>query len=70
VGLVPHLNALFPAHNTPRASPAMLVETQNAFGRVLQGKAKPVPTWEGVVTFEFEGFGFLMREDYTTVSDD
>jgi glyoxylase-like metal-dependent hydrolase (beta-lactamase superfamily II) len=70
VGLVPHLNALFPAHNTPRASPAMLVETQNAFERVLQGKAKPVPTWEGVVTFEFEGFGFLMREDYTTVSDE
>jgi glyoxylase-like metal-dependent hydrolase (beta-lactamase superfamily II) len=70
VDLVPQLNALFPAHNTARASPSMLVETQNAFELVLQGKAKPVPTWEGVVTFEFEGFGFLMREDYTTISDD
>jgi glyoxylase-like metal-dependent hydrolase (beta-lactamase superfamily II) len=70
VDLVPKLNALFPAHNTPGAKPAMLVKTQHAFERVLQGKAKPVPTWEGVVTFEFEGFAFLMREDYTTVSDD
>lgn len=70
VDLVPQLNALFPAHNTAKASPSMLVKTQNAFELVLQGKAKPVPTWEGVVTFEFEGFGFLMREDYTTISDD
>jgi hypothetical protein len=48
----------------------MLVETQRALELVLQGKAKPVPTWKGVVAFEFEGFGFLMREDYTTISDD
>ena len=48
----------------------MLVATQKALELVLQGKAKSVPTWEGVVTFEFEGFGFLMREDYTTISDD
>jgi len=66
--LVPQLNALFPAHNTPKASPSMLVDAQKAFELVLQGKAKPVPTWEGVVTFEFEGFGFLMREDHTTIS--
>jgi hypothetical protein len=37
---------------------------------VLQGKVNPVPAWEGVVSFEFESFGFLMREDYTTVSAD
>jgi hypothetical protein len=48
----------------------MLVETKKALELVLQGKAKPVPAWEGVVTFEFEGFGFLMREDYTTISED
>jgi glyoxylase-like metal-dependent hydrolase (beta-lactamase superfamily II) len=69
VDLVPHLNALFPAHNTAKASPSMLVEAQKAFELVLQGKAIPAPTWEGVVTFEFEGFGFLMRDDYTTISD-
>ena len=69
VALVPQLTALLPAHNTPRASPRMLLETQTALEIVFQGKAEPVPTWEGVVTFEFEGFGFLMREDYTTVAD-
>ncbi len=63
--LAPGLKALFPAHNTPKTDPVMLVEAQNAFDLVLQGKATPVPAWEGTVTFEFEGFGFLMREDYT-----
>ena len=70
VALVPELMALFPAHNTPRASPSRLVETQEALELVLQGKVNPVPAWEGVVSFEFESFGFLMREDYTTVSAD
>ncbi len=65
--LVPNLTALFPAHNTPRARPGLLLETQQAFDVVLAGKAKPVPTWDGVVTFEFDGFGFLMREDYTQI---
>jgi glyoxylase-like metal-dependent hydrolase (beta-lactamase superfamily II) len=69
VALVPQLTALLPAHNTPRVNPAMLLETQKALENVFQGKAEPVPTWEGVVAFEFEGFGFLMREDYTTVAD-
>jgi len=63
--LAPTLTALFPAHNTPRADPELLIATQQAFELVLEGKATPVPTWEGVVTFEFEGFGFLMREDNT-----
>ena len=68
VALVPDLNALLPAHNTPRANPALLVETQKALQLILQGKASPVPDGEGLVNFEFAGFGFLMREDYTTVS--
>lgn len=63
--LAPTLTALFPAHNTPRANPDLLIKAQQAFELVLEGKATPVPTWEGVVTFEFEGFGFLMREDNT-----
>ena len=68
VELVPQLTALFPAHNTAKADPAMLVKTQKALQLVFQGKAEAVPTWEGVVTFEFEGFGFLMRDDYTSPS--
>jgi glyoxylase-like metal-dependent hydrolase (beta-lactamase superfamily II) len=63
--LAPNLTALFPAHNTPRADPALLLEAQRAFELVLKGEAKSTPTWEGVVTFEFEGFGFLMRENNT-----
>jgi glyoxylase-like metal-dependent hydrolase (beta-lactamase superfamily II) len=70
VSLVPQLKALFPAHNIPKSKPSMLVETLHAFELVLEGKAKPVPAWEGVVAFEFEGFGFLMREDDTTTSED
>ena len=64
--LTPQLKALFPAHNTPKADPALLIEVQKAFDVVLAGKSKPVPTWEGVVTFEFDGFSFLMRENYTS----
>lgn len=67
--LAPQLTALFPSHGTPKASPALLPEAQKAFELVLQGKATPVPTREGVVTFEFDGFGFLMREDNTRLSD-
>jgi len=67
VSLVPRLKALFPAHNTPKTSPTRLLETQAALELVFRGKARPVSTWEGVVTFEFDGFGFVMREDYTTI---
>jgi glyoxylase-like metal-dependent hydrolase (beta-lactamase superfamily II) len=63
--LAPTLTALFPAHNTPRADPARLLEAQRAFELVLRGEVQPTPTWEGVVTFEFPGFGFLMRENNT-----
>jgi glyoxylase-like metal-dependent hydrolase (beta-lactamase superfamily II) len=65
VELSPKLTALFPAHNTTPVDPKILVNVQQAFAQVIQGKAKPTPTWEGVVTFNFEGFGFLMRENYT-----
>jgi glyoxylase-like metal-dependent hydrolase (beta-lactamase superfamily II) len=70
VSLVPRLKALFPAHNIPKSRPSLLLETHKALQLVLQGKARPVPAREGVLAFEFEGFGFLMREDYTTTSED
>jgi len=54
----------FPAHNTPRANPEMLLRTLAALDTVFQEKAIALSTWEGVVTFKFDGFGFLMRTDY------
>lgn len=68
--LVPDLKALLPAHNTPMIDPAKLLETQSAFKLILEGKAEAIPDRDGLVMFEFDGFGFLMREDYTTVAGD
>lgn len=62
--LAPQLRTLLPGHKRPRASPALLIEAQRAIKLVLDGKAKAVPEGNGLVTFEFEGFSFLMREDY------
>lgn len=69
VALVPQLTALLPAHNTPSVAPEMLVRTQEALQIVFRGEASSVPTWDGVVSFEFKGFGFLMRQDYTKIAD-
>jgi len=66
--LAPQLKALFPAHNTPKVDPSSLVKTQKAFDLVLKGEAKATPDGEGVVIFKFDGFSFLMREDYTSLS--
>jgi len=64
--LAPKLRALLPAHNTPHASPALLQATVQAFEEIVSGKASgsPEPGWEGVLRYGFEGFGFLLREDY------
>lgn len=67
--LVPELTALLPAHNTPLEPPGMLIEAREKFDVVLAGEAEPTPTWEGVVTFDFDNFGFLMREDYNRLAD-
>jgi glyoxylase-like metal-dependent hydrolase (beta-lactamase superfamily II) len=68
--LAPQLTVLLPAHNTPKSDPSMLVRAEKALASVLRGSATPVPAWEGVVEFKFDGFGFLMREDYTTIGGD
>lgn len=67
--LAPGLKALLPAHNTPHAPPALLQAAREAFEQIVSGKAAgdPEPGWEGVLSFGFEGFGFLMREDYHTL---
>jgi len=68
--LVPDLTALLPAHNTPMIDPAKLLETQSAFNLVINGKAAALPDRDGLAMFEFDGFSFLMRKEYTTVSGD
>jgi pimeloyl-ACP methyl ester carboxylesterase/glyoxylase-like metal-dependent hydrolase (beta-lactamase superfamily II) len=68
--LVPGLKALLPAHNIPMIDPAKLLEIQRALKLILEGKAEAIPDRDGLLMFEFDGFGFLMREDYTTVAGD
>ncbi len=62
--LAPELKAVFPAHNTPGADPALLVKLHDNLDRVLSGKVDPMPVSDGNVEFRFEDFSFLMREDY------
>lgn len=62
--LAPELNAVFPAHNTPAADPALLIELRANLDKVLDGKVDPIPVADGNVEFRFDNFSFLMREDY------
>lgn len=62
--LAPDLKAVFPAHNTPQADPALLVTLQENLDLVLAGEIEPVPVGDGNVEFKFQRFSFLMREDY------
>ena len=68
--LAPDLEAVFPAHNTPRADPALLIELRDKLGQVLAGKIEPVPSPDGTVEFRFRDFGLLLREDYYLVDQD
>lgn len=62
--LAPQLKAVFPAHNTPIADPALLLRLRENLGQVLAGEGVSVPVSDGNVEFRFDGFGLLMREDY------
>jgi glyoxylase-like metal-dependent hydrolase (beta-lactamase superfamily II) len=68
--LAPDLKAVFPAHNTPKADPALLIQLHENLDLVLTGKVKPIPVSDGNVEFRFEGFSFLMRENYNRVSEE
>jgi len=68
--LAPKLKAVFPAHNTPKVDPAMLLELRDSLALVLAGKFEPVPVGDGNVEFRFPGFSFLMRENYHTIAVD
>jgi glyoxylase-like metal-dependent hydrolase (beta-lactamase superfamily II) len=58
------LKAVFPAHNTPKADPKLLLRLRDDLDRVLNGEVEPVPVGDRNVEFPFEGFSFLMRENY------
>jgi predicted amidohydrolase YtcJ/glyoxylase-like metal-dependent hydrolase (beta-lactamase superfamily II) len=62
--LAPDLRAVFPAHNTPKADPALLMQLRENLDLVLTGMSEPVPVSDGNVEFQFAGFSFLMRENY------
>ncbi len=65
--LAPSLKAVFPAHNTPKADPAVLTRLRENLDRVLAGQVVPVPVSDGNVEFRFEGFSLLMRENYNRI---
>ncbi|MDH3416855.1 MAG: MBL fold metallo-hydrolase [Gammaproteobacteria bacterium] len=65
--LVVDLKAVFPAHNTPRADPALLTQLRANLDLVLAGKVAPVPASDGNVEFRFDGFSLLMRENYNRI---
>ena len=59
--LAPALRRVFPAHNTPVASPRRLEQLRVAFDQVRAGRRTPEPRDGGLVEYRFEGFSFLMR---------
>lgn len=65
--LAPELRTVFPAHNTPKADPALLVQLREYVDRVLAGTIEPVPVSDGNVEFRFDRFSLLMRENYHRV---
>lgn len=62
--LAPELTAVFPAHNSPRADPSLLIELEEKLNLVLTGAVTPEAVDNGAVEFSFDGFSLLLREDY------
>lgn len=58
------LVSLFPAHNTPRVDPKILIDVADSFNKVLGGSETSKPEWDGVLRFQYDGFSFLLREDF------
>jgi glyoxylase-like metal-dependent hydrolase (beta-lactamase superfamily II) len=57
--MVPHLQLLLPAHNTPVADPSYLPKVVTAIQQVRRGEVKPVAK-DGKHEYLFDGFSFLM----------
>ncbi len=60
--LAPGLTALFPAHNTPEADPALLEMALAGFDAMRAGDIEAEPGWPGTVTYPVGPFSFLVRE--------
>ncbi len=59
--LVPELEMLLPAHNTPRVNPVRLEELKAAFDEVRRGGVEPDRLEDGTAVYRFENFSFLTR---------
>lgn len=63
------LTTVFPAHNTPVASPERLTELVSAFDQILSGEKTAVNSGESdhvsddALLFEFRHFSFMIRKD-------
>lgn len=65
--LAPGLKAVFPAHNTPKADPTLLLRLRENLELALASDIDPVRVSDGNVEFRFDGFSLLMREDYHSI---
>ena len=59
--MVPRLQLLLPAHNTPVADPSYLPKVVTAMQQVRRGEVKSIPK-DGKREFIFDGFSFLMAQ--------
>jgi glyoxylase-like metal-dependent hydrolase (beta-lactamase superfamily II) len=59
--MVPRLQLLLPAHNTPVADPGYLPKVVTAMQQVRRGEVKSVPK-DGKREYVFDGFSFLMAQ--------
>jgi glyoxylase-like metal-dependent hydrolase (beta-lactamase superfamily II) len=59
--LAPELKTVLGAHNVPVAPPSVLPQLVAAFDTVRSGKVPAKPDSPGKVTYEVDGFRFLMR---------
>ena len=62
--LAPELKVVFPAHNTPKSNPGLLMELHENLNLVLAGGKKPDVVDGDSVEFKFGNFSLLMRADY------
>jgi glyoxylase-like metal-dependent hydrolase (beta-lactamase superfamily II) len=59
--LAPQLKALFPAHNTPRADPAVLMHLNTAVQAMQRGALTPVRVDGDMVEYPGDGFSLIVR---------
>jgi glyoxylase-like metal-dependent hydrolase (beta-lactamase superfamily II) len=62
--LAPKLKHIFPAHNTPIANPAELMEAYHAFEEIKTGSKKGKENADGTILFSFDRFSFLIGKKF------